>query len=280
MDLILYIYNTFLQDPLLNVLVIIFQILNSAGIPGALSIAVVALTVIIRMALWPLTSKQLKSSQKMAELRPHLDKIKKDHGHDKVRHQQEVTKLYKDHGVNPAAGCLPLLFQLPVFIALYQTLLDIVEFEKADFLASINDKLYFPSFHLKEIPNTSFFGFKLEQQPSDWQQVGIVILLVPIITGGLQFIQSKMMSPQKPKNALVKKEDEKKKESLEDSMAQMQSQMIFIMPAMIAFFSYGFPLGLSLYWNTFTVIGIIQQYKVAGAGSLNKYLPKKWQKQK
>jgi len=280
MELILYIYNTFLQDPLLNILVIIFQILDSAGIPGALGIAVIALTVIIRMALWPLTAKQLKSTQKMAALKPHLDRIKNDHGDDKVRHQQEVTKLYKEHGVNPAAGCLPLIFQLPVFIALYRTLLNIVEFDKADFLVSINDKLYFSAFHLKEIPNTSFLGLNLEHKPSDWQQVGIIILTVPIITGALQFIQSKMMSAQKPKAALVKKDDGKKKESLEDSMAQMQSQMIFIMPAMIAFFSYGFPLGLSLYWNTFTVIGIIQQYKISGAGALNKYLPEKWQKQK
>ena len=61
-------------------------------------------------------------------------------------------------------------------------------------------------------------------------------------------------------------------------MAQVQSQMILIMPAMIAFFSYGFPLGLSLYWNTFTIIGIIQQYMISGAGAMNKYLPQKWRK--
>ena len=69
------------------------------------------------------------------------------------------------------------------------------------------------------------------------------------------------------------------KQGLEDSMAQMQTQMMLIMPLMIAFFSYGFPVGLSLYWNTFTVIGIIQQYIIAGPGALGKYLPKQWQKQ-
>ena len=68
------------------------------------------------------------------------------------------------------------------------------------------------------------------------------------------------------------------KEETEDTMAQVSSQMTFLMPAMIAFFSYGFPLGLSLYWNTFTIIGVIQQYTIAGAGSLSKYLPQKWQK--
>ena len=64
----------------------------------------------------------------------------------------------------------------------------------------------------------------------------------------------------------------------EDTMASIQSQMTMIMPAMIAFFSYGFPVGLSLYWNTFTVVGIIQQYVVSGPGSLSKYLPEKWQR--
>src|SRR3989344_5599467 len=113
-------FDLILINPFLNVLVFFYQILNSVSIPGALGFAIILLTIIIRMALWPLTSVQLKSSQKMAALKPHLDRIKADHGHDKVLHQQEVSKLYKEHGVNPMAGCLPLLLQMPVFIALYQ----------------------------------------------------------------------------------------------------------------------------------------------------------------
>ncbi len=269
--------NTFdliLINPLLNILVFFYLILHSVSIPGALGFAIILLTVIIRMALWPLTSVQLKSSQKMAALKPHLDRIKADHGHDKVRHQQEISKLYKEHGVNPLAGCLPLLLQIPVFIALYQVLLKIVEFDKADFLSSINSRLL-PILHLDKTPATAFLGFSLADKPSQWQQVGFLILLVPAITGVLQFIQSKMMAPA----VTSKPARTNEKQGLEDSMAQMQSQMILIMPLMIAFFSYGFPVGLSLYWNTFTVIGIIQQYKISGAGSLNKYLPQKWQKQ-
>ena len=268
-------FDLILINPLLNILVFFYLILHSVAIPGALGFAIILLTIIIRMALWPLTSAQLKSSQKMAALKPHLDRIKADHGHDKVRHQQEVTKLYKEHGVNPLAGCLPLLLQIPVFIALYQVLLKIVDFNKTDFLASINDKLYFPVLHLEKIPGTSFIGFNLSAKPSEWQQIGFLILLVPPITGALQFIQSKMMAPA----ATSKPAKTNEKQGLEDSMAQMQSQMILIMPLMIAFFSYGFPVGLSLYWNTFTIIGIIQQYKISGPGGLNKYLPKQWQKQ-
>ena len=84
-----------------------------------------------------------------------------------------------------------------------------------------------------------------------------------------------MMAPVKNKSQA---QNTSGKGGMEESMAQMQSQMVMIMPLMIAFFSYGFPVGLSLYWNTFTVFAIIQQYKIAGAGSLNKYLPEKWRK--
>lgn len=273
-------FEVFLTNPILNILIAFYKLFDALSIPGALGFAIIFLTATIRFALWPLTATQLKSSQKMAALRPHLDEIKKDHGHDKVRHQQEINKLYKEHGVNPLAGCLPLLLQIPIFIALYNVLLKIVQFGNADFLTNINSKLYFSFLHLDAIPGTNFI-FNLASKPNEWQKVGFLILLIPVITGALQLVQSKMMmssQPSKPKSESKDKDKGKEKESFEDSMSQVSSQMTLIMPAMIAFFSYGFPLGLSLYWNTFTAIGIFQQYVIAGAGSLNKYLPKKYQK--
>ena len=267
-------FEVFLTQPILNLLVIFYKIFELASIPGALGLAIILLTVLIRMALWPLTSAQLKSTQKMAALKPHLDRIKEEHGHDKVRHQQEISKLYKEHGVNPLAGCLPMIVQIPVFIALYNVLLKIVQFDKFDFLGSINSLLYWPILHLERIPNTSFLGFSLADKPSRWHEAGFLILLIPIVTGFLQFIQSKMLTPAVSKPQALKKDQ---KESMEETMAQMQSQMVLLMPAMIAFFSYGFPLGLSLYWNTFTIVGIIQQYLINGPGALGKYLPKKLQ---
>lgn len=287
-------FEVFLTTPILNLLVVFYQILTAVSIPGALGFSIILLTVTIRMLLWPLTSAQLKSAAKMAALKPHLEQIKAAHGHDKIRHQEEVTKLYKEHGVNPLAGCLPILLQIPVFIALYNVLLKIVEL-KGDFLADINNRLYTFVPHLDKIPDTSFANFNLSAKPSDWQQAGILLLAIPALTGIFQFIQSKMMMPaspakrdepaspsqggpssqNQPTKALAKKED---KGNLEDTMSQMQSQMVFLMPAMIAFFSYGFPVGLSLYWNTFTIIGIVQQYLISGAGTFNKYLPESLRK--
>jgi len=272
-------FDVILINPFLNILIFLYNILSSVGIPGALGISIITLTVLIRLAIWPLTTKQLESTRKMASLKPHLDRIKAEHGDDKARHQQEISKLYKEKGVNPLSGCLPLIVQMPIFIALYQVLLKIVDVEN-DFINRINAVLYSPSLNLEEIPSTNFLSFDLASRPSQWAEIGFIILLIPIVTGLLQYIQAKMLAPLPSQTkAVVKKVEGEKKQSTEDTMASMQSQMTLIMPIMIAFFSYGFAVGLSLYWNTFTVIGIVQQYKISGAGAFNKFLPVKWQKQ-
>lgn len=271
------IFDIALINPILNLLILFYVLLEAINLPGALGFSIILLTIAIRLALWPLTTSQLKSTQKMAQLKPHLDRIKEKHGHDKLRHQQEISSLYKEHGVNPLAGCLPLLLQIPVFIALYQVLLKFVEITSEDLLAGINQRIYTPALQITHVPDTSFLGLNLSSKPNEWASIGFLILSIPLITGVLQFIQSKMLIPEsKAITKPVKKE--KEKESMEDTMASMQTQMAYLMPAMIAFFSYGFPVGLSLYWNTFTVIGIVQQYKIMGAGSMKKYLPIKWQK--
>ena len=269
-------FDALLINPILNLLIIFYSAMLAVSIPSALGLAIILLTVVIRMALWPLTTAQLKSTQKMAALKPHLDQLKNQHGHDKVRHQQEITKLYKEHGVNPLAGCLPILLQIPVFFALYNVLLKIVEFGKADFLSEINNRLYSFTPHLDKIPDTSFLGFNLASKPSEWREIGLFIILIPIITGVLQWIQSKMLIPEVKATSVSKANQNKG--SMEDTMTQMQSQMTIIMPVMIAFFSYTFPVGLALYWNAFTIIGIIQQYVITGAGAFNKYLPESLKK--
>lgn len=265
------IFDIVLINPIYNILAAFYQALNFLHIPGALGFAIILMTVLVRLIVWPLTSAQLKSAKKMADLKPHMDRLKAEHGHDKVKHQQELSKLYKEHGVNPLTGCLPLVIQIPIFIALYNVLSHIVQFDKADFVDTINSHLL-PALHLQKIPDPYFLGINLAFKPNTWQQHGFLLLLIPVITGVLQLIQSKMMAPPKVPKAI------KKEGQTEDAMSSVQSQMTYLMPLMIAFFSYGFPVGLSLYWNTFTIIGIIQQYLIAGPGPFNKYLPKRLQK--
>jgi YidC/Oxa1 family membrane protein insertase len=188
-------------------------------------------------------------------------------------------KLYKEFGVNPAAGCLPVLVQLPLIWALYQVLQLIVKPGTA-VLTQINHMLYSDSLRLTSPWDTTFFGLPLAQNPSHLlSTVGPVILLIPIITGVSQFIQTKMMLNPQPQVAgakLVKKGEKKQ----EDFATAFQSQSLYIFPIMIAFFSYSFPIGISLYWNTFTVFGIIQQYKISGLGGLKEWTDKLYGKNK
>lgn len=244
----------FLTYPLLNLLVVIYKALVFVHIPYALGFSIISLTVLIRLALYPLTASQLRASKKMQDIAPHVSRLKEVHKGDAKRLQQETMKLYKQHGVNPLAGCLPALLQLPIIWVLYSVLQDIVKHTPAE----INTALY-PSLKLSSAWDTSFFGLPLGQSPSHLlNQFGIVVLLVPVLTGLFQYVQSKMLFPSKPNQG----------KKNEDFASAFQSQSTYIFPFMIGFFSYSFPIGLSLYWNTFTIFGIIQQYKILGPGSL------------
>lgn len=248
---------------MINALVLIYHGLNYFHIPYALGFSIIGLTILIRLILYPLTASQIKAMKKMQDLNPHLKKLKEKHKNDSKTLQSETMRLYKEHGVNPAAGCLPVLLQLPIIWALYTVLTDIVKFN----ITEINKVLYSDSLTLKTVWDTTFFGIPLAQNPSQLMTtVGPIVLLIPIVTGVLQFVQSKMLISSAP-TADDKKIAEKDKKP-DDFASAFQKQSLYIFPIMIGFFSYTFPIGLSLYWNTFTVFGIIQQYKISGLGGL------------
>ena len=111
-------FDTIIVNPMINVLMGIYTALNSIGIPYDLGFSIIGLTIVIRILLYPIISKQLHASKKMQGLAPHLSNIKGKHKGDSKRIQQETMKLYKEHGVNPMAGCLPALIQIPIFFGL------------------------------------------------------------------------------------------------------------------------------------------------------------------
>lgn len=271
---IVSLFNTLFLGPIVNMMVIIIHAFNFVGLPGSLGLSIIVLTIIIRLLVWPFMSAQLRSAHKMTELRPHMDRLKQKHKDDKQKLSQAQMALFKEHGVNPAAGCLPALIQIPVIMALYQTIFNL--FDPKLGLSHINNLLYPFVPNLQEMPDAHFLGFNLAHKPSEFNQYGWVLLLVPVVTVFLQFIQSKMMSPKpvKPYPSDSPKE-KKEKENTGDAASAMQTQMMYMMPIVIGFISWGFPMGLALYWNTFTVFGIIQQYKVAGLGGLSAWIKKK-----
>lgn len=271
MQVITYLFDTIFFAPIVNVLVLLVRGLEGLGIPGALGIAIIVVTILIRILVWPLMATQLKATKKMAELKPHLDELKKKHKDDKQALAKAQMDLYKEHGVNPAGGCLPLLIQIPPMIAIYQVIYSFFSGQAG--LERINHVLYNASWRLNDIPNLNFFGLNLADKPADFARVGALILLVPVLTALLQLIQSRMMTPKVVAvNAKDSKKEKQEKESMEDAMASMQGQMMFIMPLMMGYISYTFPMGLALYLNTITIVGIFQQYLISGWGNLESWI--------
>lgn len=262
------IFNLIFLGPVINLLVLIFHGLQTLHIPFALGFSIIILTVLIRFLAWPLMSSQIKATKKMAELKPHLDELKKRHKDDKQAFAQAQLALYKEHGVNPAGGCLPALIQIPIFIALYQAIINIIPGASGN-IGHINSLLYSASLKLPAQIDPNFFGLNLGLKPADFSSHGIYLLLVPLVTALLTFIQSKMTLPKVIKHHKDEPPKEtKEKESMEDSMGQVQSQMVYFMPVMIGYFAFSFPIGLAIYWNTYTILGIVQQYRIGGWGGM------------
>lgn len=268
MQVIIDLFNFIFIGPIINLLVFILRVLESSNVPYPLAMAIIVLSIVIRLLVWPAMSAQIKSAKKMSDLKPHLDALKQKHKDDKQSFAKAQMDLYKEHGVNPAGGCLPALVQIPILLALYQSIYAFFDGEAG--LAMVNDLLYFDSWHLNSPPDASFLGYSLSNKPSDFGTVGFVLLLIPIITALFTFIQSKMMAPMAVKQyPLDSPKEIKEKSQTEDAMASMQSQMVFLMPIMIGYFAFQFPIGLAVYWNTFTLIGIWQQYRISKWGGLS-----------
>lgn len=269
------IFNMFLLAPIINMVAGILYVLQYLHIPGAAGFSIIILTIVVNLVIWPFRSKQIRSSkilsEKMAILKPKIKELKEKYKDDKMKFNQEQALLFKEHGVNPAAGCLPALIPILLIFPLYQVIYAF--FEGAKGLEKINYFLYSPAWHLKELPDLNFFGLNLALKPSDFATAGFLLLLVPLITGVLTLAQSLMMAPKKIKLYKTDSPKEiKEKEETEDMTAAMQKQMTFMMPIMIGFFAFQFPVGLALYWNVVTILSIIQQYLISGWGGLEDFI--------
>ncbi len=259
------IFNDLFVIPILNVLVALYTGLNALHIPGALGFAIVLLTVGIRFILHPFFKQQIHTARKMQEIKPHLDNLQAQHKKDPKRLQQEQMKLYQEHGLNPAAGCLFLIVQIPVFIGLYSTLNLFLSHGLGEkVVENINSVLYSPALKINHVLDTQFFGYNLALTP---QKAGIwFYYLIPVVTAALQYWQAKVSTaPTTPATAIVKKgkgKDEKKADMSGDFQKAMNTQMKYIFPVMIGYFAFTLPVGLSLYWNIFSLFSILQYRQI------------------
>jgi len=234
-------FNTILIQPLVNALFLIYGI-----IPGHdFGVAIILLTILIRLILWPLASKQLHSQKKMQSLQGDISKVKIKAGGDKQKEQAMLMELYKEKEVNPFSACLPAILQFPILIAMF------VVFKKATgSIDGIENLLYEPVKNLSYISsvlsgqttfNTTLFGLIDMAKPS---------YLLAIVAGLTQFVQVKMITPRKQKTDAA------------DPQAKMTSFMNYTFPALTVFIAWGLPAALPTYWITTNFIAIFQQWLI------------------
>jgi YidC/Oxa1 family membrane protein insertase len=241
------VWNLIIANPILNVLVALTNLLG-----GSFGLAIISLTIIVRLVSWPLTRRQLKSSKAMQDMQPKLQDLQKKYGKNKPKLQQEMMKLYKEAGINPL-GCLwPMLIQFPIWIALYQAIMSALATTPENLL-NLAQRLYSWEIVSQAIPLSSqFLGLDLGQTAL---QAGGLGLLLAIIVGGTMWVQQKMTTAP----------------SVDPRQGATQRMTTLMMPLMFGFFTLMFPSGLALYWAVSNIIGIITQYFATGGWGYLKF---------
>jgi YidC/Oxa1 family membrane protein insertase len=198
-------------------------------VTGNFGVAIIILTLIVRAALFPIANKQYESMAKMRIVAPRMKAIQERNKDDKLKAQQEMMALYKTEKVNPLAGCLPLILQIPIFYALYKTLLVSTEMRHQPFFLWIED-LSAPD----PVTPLNLFGL------IDWQPPSIIAIgVLPILLGVTMWVQQRMNpTPLDP----------------------VQKQVFAIMPWMFMFIMAPFAAGLQLYWTVNNLVSIGQQW--------------------
>lgn len=183
-------------------------------------VAIIIFAFFLKLILYPLTHKMYESTQKMQQIQPQIMGLQRKYKKDKTKLNVELRKLYKQHGVNPLGGCLPLLLQMPIFFALYPALKYSIGLRQASF-----------GFWLKDL------------------SVSDPYMILPIAMGAFMFLQQKLMT-KKPSQGM----DDKQK-----AAAQSQKIMLYAMPVLMIVIFRNLPAGLVLYWTVFNILSILQQ---------------------
>jgi YidC/Oxa1 family membrane protein insertase len=222
-------FHIVLVQPLLNALVFLYL-----WLPGRdMGMAIIALTVIIRIILWPLSHKALHSQRQMQSIQPQLGEIKRKYAQDKAKQAQEMAALYKQYKINPLLGCLPLLVQFPILLALFRV-----------FQLGLQEGVW-----------QQLYSFTPRPEQLDPTLMGIIDLsersiVLALLAGVLQFIQSFMLMPSKAAQ----------KAQGGSVAAALNKQMLVFFPLLTVFFGLSFPAALPLYWVVTTLFAIFQQY--------------------
>lgn len=259
-------WNALLFAPLLNALILLYRFFGNLGV------SIILLTIILRLLMTPLVIPSLKITKKLQEIAPELEKLKAQYKDDKQGFVIAQAQLYKEHGANPASGCLPQIVQLLVLIALFSAFNTILRPNGESVIKHLNTYMY--SFNQlpadTKISNSFLYLdlskpdiFRLPNIP--FPLPGIFLLLSAVF----QFLSSKMLTPIIDKEKQLAKQTEKKSD---DTMVEVQQQMLYLFPLMTLLIGYQFPSGLVIYWLIFSLASVVQQYFISGWGGLQPWI--------
>lgn len=257
-----------ITQPLGYLLLMLYSFIHNYGL------TLIVFTFLVKLIILPLTIKQQKSMAETQRIQPLLAEIQAKYKTDKAKLNEETMKLYKEHNVNPAGGCLPLLVQFPIIIGLYWVITQPLTYMfglNADQIASLKAATGVMSIQeidvaknlTAEIINNlgltsvriidfNFLGLDLGATPSYTQPS--VLWIIPILAAASTYFVSKFSAPPKNDNAPA------------NDMANSMATMNKIFPLMTAWFTFSFPAGVGLYWVVSNIFQILQQY------ALNIYL--------
>ena len=228
------IFHDIFVRPLFNVLIFLYN-----TVPGQdIGLAIIGLTVLVKIVLWPLTHASLKSQRALQKLQPKLKALQEQFKEDRERLSKELMRLYSEERVNPLSSCLPILIQLPVLIGLYRVL----------------------SAGLKNTGFADLYTFVSNPGVIDPTFFGVVDLAqrsipLAILAAALQYWQMRMLQTNQPPKSVA----DKKGTADEEMLAAMNQSMKYFMPIMTLIISITLPGGLALYWVAVNALTILQQ---------------------
>lgn len=228
-------FDLLFYQPVLNLLVSLYN-----NIPGHdFGLAIIILTVLIKIALYPLSQHTIKSQKSLQELQPKIEQVKLQYKGDKEGMAKATMELYREHKINPFSSCLPLLIQLPFLFAVFRVFQN---FEK-----NLDVSLLYSFVAKPEMANgLKFLNFIDLSRPN---------VILAVLAGGAQFWQTKMLMTKKPEIKAPAAQDE-------NMAAIMNKQMTYMMPILTVVIGVSLPGGLTLYWFVFSVLSALQQLYV------------------
>ena len=231
------IWDLIAVQPMINVLIVL-----SSYLFNSLGLSIFILTIIVNICMLPLTRKQLRATKAIQDLQPKLAELKKMYAKDKQKLGREQMRLYKESGMSPTGCLVPMLIQMPIWIALFQSIMRLVAVIPENFLG-LSQYLYSWPVVYSTLPLGNNFL---------WLNLATGDTLLALLVGGTMWLQQKMVTP-----------------TTTDPKQQAQSRMmLWMMPMMFAFLTLQFPSGLALFWVTSNIIRIVIQYFATGWGGL------------